>query len=71
LTYVSEVSQKKKYHILTHICGIKKKMIQMNLLAKQKRDTDIEIKRMDTKTGKGKWDELGDWDSMHTLLRME
>ena len=38
---------------------------------KAETDTDIEIKRMDTKTGKGKWDELGDWDSMHTLLCME
>ena len=26
---------------------------------------------MDTETGKGKWDELGDWDYMHTLLCME
>ena len=33
----SEVSQKEKnkYHILTHTCGIRK-MIQMNLFAKQR-----------------------------------
>ena len=26
------------------------------------RDTDVENKRMDTKGGKGGWEELGDWD---------
>ena len=25
-------------------------------------DTDVENKSMDTKGGKGGWDELGDWD---------
>ena len=38
------------------------KMIQMNLSASRNRDTDIENKRMDTKGGKGGWDELGEWD---------
>ena len=26
------------------------------------RDTDVENKHMDTKGGRGGWDELGDWD---------
>ena len=26
------------------------------------RDTDVENKCMDTKGGRGEWDELGDWD---------
>ena len=28
----------------------------------QNRNTEIENKHMDTKEGKGEWDELGDWD---------
>ena len=34
----------------------------MILLAKQKQDTDLRSKHMDTKKGKREWDELGDWD---------
>ena len=37
-------------------------MVQMNLFAKQNRDTDVENKYMNTKGGRGGWDELGDWD---------
>ena len=29
---------------------------------KRNRITDVENKCMDTKGGKGEWDELGDWD---------
>ena len=34
----SEVSQKEKNkcHIVTHVCGIRKKLVQMILLSKQK-----------------------------------
>ena len=39
-----------------------RKTVQINLFTKQNRDTDIENKRMDTKQGKGGWDELGDWN---------
>ena len=28
----------------------------------RKRDTDVEIKRMDTKREAGWWNEVGDWD---------
>ena len=31
-------------------------------ICKAEIDTDIEKKCMDTKRGKGGWDELGDWD---------
>ena len=39
-----------------------RKMIQMNLFTgqKEKRDTDIEKKHLDTKGVKGGWNELGD-----------
>ena len=36
-------------------------MTQMNLFAKQNRDTDVENKCMDTK-GRREWDQLRDWD---------
>ena len=41
---LSEVSQteKKKYHMLSVICGIEKEMIQMNLLKNRKRLTNLE-----------------------------
>ena len=47
---VSEVCQtgKDKYHMLSFICGILKKMTQMNLFTKQKQ-THIENKLMVTK----------------------
>ena len=62
----SEVSQKDKYHILTHICGIQKNGTD-EPVCKAETDTDVENKHMDTKGGKrgGGWwwcDELGDWD---------
>ena len=38
------------------------KMVQMILFAKQKRDTGTESKRLETKRGRGGWDELGDWN---------
>ena len=55
----SNVSQKEKnkYHILTHVWNLEK-MVQMKLFAKQKQ----RHRRMDTKEGRGRWDELGDWD---------
>ena len=57
---LSEVSQteKDKYHIISLICGAKKKKIQMNLFPRQ-RLTDIENKHMVTKgEGDGR-DKLG------------
>ena len=41
--------EKDKYHMVSLICGILKKMIQMNLFTKQKQPTDIENKLMVTK----------------------
>ena len=60
----SEVShkEKNKYSILTHTCGIWKNWCRHSYLQSRNRDTDIENKCMDTKGGKGGWDELGDWD---------
>ena len=57
----SEVSQKNKYHILTHIRGIQKNSRQ-TYWQRRNRDKDIEDKCMDTKQrswGQGQ-DELGD-----------
>ena len=34
-----------------------RKMVQMNLFAKQNRHTDVENKRIDTKVGKRRWNE--------------
>ena len=39
-----------------------KKLVQMILSTKAQIDTQKENKHMDTKEGKGGWDELGDWD---------
>ena len=39
-----------------------RKMVQMNLFARQKQRKDVENKCRDTKRGRGEWDELGDWD---------
>ena len=36
------------------------KIVQMNLLKSRNRDTD---RYMDTKVGKGEWDQLENWDS--------
>lgn len=40
----------------------KKKMVRMNLLESNNRDTDAESKRVDTEGKKGGWDELEDWN---------
>ena len=56
-----KLSQKEK-NIYEHIYVASIKMVQVNIFAKQNRDTDIENKRMDTKQAKGGWDELGDWN---------
>ena len=60
----SEASQREKneYCILTRICGIWKYWYRQSYLQSRKRDTDVENKCMETKGGKGGWDELGDWD---------
>ena len=60
-----EVSQKKKdkYHILMHICEIrKKKWYGRSYLQSGNRDTDIEKKHMYIKGEGVGWGELGDWD---------
>ena len=56
----SSQTEKDKYHIILVICGIKKKMIQMNLFTKRKKLTDIGNNLRHTKGGKelGK-DKLG------------
>ena len=53
----SEVSQKEenKYCIWTCICGIWKSWYRRPHLWGRNRDTDVEIKRMDTKGDKGRW----------------
>ena len=38
------------------------KWYRWTYLQSRNRDTDVENKRMDTKEGRGQWDELGDWD---------
>ena len=44
-----------------HTCGIRK-IVQLNLLTKQKKGHRSREKRMDTKGDKRGWDELGGWD---------
>ena len=67
----SEVSQteKNKYHILTHICGIWKNWYRQSYLQSRNRDTDVENRHMDTKEEKGEggmnW-EIG--TDIYTLL---
>ena len=56
-----KLSQKEK-NIYEHMYVAPIKMVQVNIFAKQNRDTDIENKRMDIKQAKGGWDELGDWN---------
>ena len=56
-----KLSQKEK-NIYEHMYVASIKMVQVNIFAKQNRDTDIENKRMDIKQAKGGWDELGDWN---------
>ena len=56
-------TKKDKYRMISPICGIYKKMIQMNLFSKRNRSTDIENKLMVTKGERGKVrDKLGVWD---------
>ena len=47
----NEVSQKNKYHILTQVCGSKKKY-RWSYLKNSNKDTDVENKHMDTR---GRW----------------
>ena len=49
----SEISQKEKnkYRLLTHICGIQKNGTD-EPVCKAERDTEVEIKCMETKGGK-------------------
>ena len=44
-----------------HVCGIQKNGTD-EPVCKAEIETDVENKQMDTKGGKGRWDELGDWD---------
>ena len=37
-------------------------MVRITCLQGRDGDTDAENKHIDTKRGKGRWDELGDWD---------
>ena len=39
-----------------------KKLDIDDLIYKAETNTDVENKYMDTKRGRGGWDELGDWD---------
>ena len=38
------------------------KQYRWTCLQGRNKDTDVEKKHMDSKGGKGEWDELGDWD---------
>ena len=54
------IQKEKKNHILY---VESRNMILMNIfLQSGNRDTDVENKCMATQGGKGRWDELGDWD---------
>ena len=57
----SEVSQKNKYRILTHIYGIQKDGID-DLICKAEIETQTQRTNVWILRGKGEWDELGDWD---------
>ena len=62
---LSEVSQteKDRYHMISLICGILKKMIQMNLFTKQKQTHRLRKQTYDYQRRKvGKRDKLGVWD---------
>ena len=39
-----------------------RKVVQMTYFQSKKRDTNVDNKCMDTKEGKGEWDELGQRD---------
>ena len=53
----SKVSQKNKYHILTHTCGIQKNGIG-DLICKKEIETEMQRANAWTQG----WDELGAWD---------
>ena len=54
-------TKKDKYHMISLICRILKKMIQMNL-QNRNRLTNVEDKFMVTKGDRGGRDKLGVWD---------
>ena len=57
----SEISHKEKNKYCIYIGS--RKMVQINLFAKQKIQTQTQRKKhIDTKSRKSGWDELGDWD---------
>ena len=53
--------EKQVLYINTYMWNLEK-WYRWTGLQGRNRDTDIENKSMDTKWGKGGWDELGDWD---------
>ena len=62
---LSEAShtEKDKYHMILHICEIKKKKVQMNLLAKQKEIYRHRKQTYGYQRGMGEErDKLGAWD---------
>ena len=52
--------EKNKYHILMHMCGIQKNGIDKSI-CKAEIETDVQNEQMDTKGGRGWWEELEDW----------
>ena len=61
---LSEVSQTKKdkYHMISLICRILKKMIQKNLFTKQKQSHRCRKQSYGYQGGKRRRDKQGDWD---------
>ena len=57
----NEVSQKEKQVSYINAYVESRKWYEWTYLQNRNRDTDIENKCLDTKGGKGTWDELGDW----------
>ena len=61
IVYEESMTEKDKYHLISLICGIFKK-IQLNLFTKQNGLVDIENKLMVPKGERGEKDKLGVWN---------
>ena len=64
----ASLNEKNEYHTISLICGIQKKMVEMNSYAKQKQSHRCGEQTFGYQGRNGEWDKLGNWTDIYTVL---